>query len=202
MTGPEKQKGAALAIHILKGCAVAIVGFALSGCATAIDSPPRAWVAVPEVDRISGAVSCRVMPTAVAMAKNSVRATYGPIVEWHAGQLRVGIVSAGPQLPPGRIALRVDGNEAWTVETAETPIDFSKWRNRSMDQELSPVTEATGHKAEAILQQMRGGRVLAFRHSGITADHSSDGVIDLGPDFNSAVGLCSPAQPVSSPKPG
>lgn len=149
------------------------------------------WKAEAQVDRIKDGVSCRVTPMGAAIRAER-ETVYVPYVELRPDQVRVGILSLGlGQLPPGRAMLRVDENPPWTIETSETPVDFSKWNNRYMDQNTADVTATTGRKAQALLTQMRSGREIRYQHSGLVGrPEDSTGTEKLGPDFNDAVAKC------------
>lgn len=111
------------------GIAVIGVAVALAGCATTAGPPTplrSTWVTERKVDPFTDAMSCWVYPRAITV--NRLMSPYAlqfyPYVEKRDDQIRVGMFSGGAiQAPAGRIQFRIDGNDAWTIETSETPVD-------------------------------------------------------------------------------
>lgn len=202
--------GPALMIALVTGCATP---------PTSTPEPPRTptWFANNRVDEFTDQRSCRVQPEAqiinIVYGANAPIGFY-PFVERRGESIRVGMYSGGSVTSPaGRIQLRVDTNEAWTIETSETPIDIQDANARQMmasapqnmtpemrriyeqgaenlSRTLSPYTAASGERAREIIQQMRTGRELIYRQLGANQATTTTGRIALGPDFNAALDKC------------
>ena len=198
--------------------AVAAVLF-VAGCASAPDGS-RDWTAIQSKDPFSDQTTCRVTPTARVL--NALIRPYSigfyPLVEGRSDGVRVGLISGGIKVPAGRVQIRIDANEAWTIETSETPVDSEAVNTRSIteaamppsldpklresmrvasatsslaiNQIVSPYTVTTGDKARAIIDQMRQGHQAIYRQIGTNAPNSTTGQISLGADFNAALAAC------------
>ena len=193
---------------------------ALSACTS--QPPLRQWFANQRIDKFTDTSSCRVEPLGLGRAQIfSVAPAYFPYIERRGVDVRVGLISAGRvSFPVGRVQLRVDGNEAWTIETSETPVDMSSnsaaqlatamqaatpnltpeakevlarsaaASTGAMDQVMSPFTAATGDKAKQIIAQMRQGSQLIYRTVGVNQPGSAEGRVPLGTEFIAALAAC------------
>lgn len=196
--------------------ACGIFAACLGGCASAPD--PGNWLVADRVDEFTDARSCRVEQRVRGASWRQVM-SFGPYVERRGDELRVGLRSATRYggLPTGDIRLRVDDNPAWTISTAETPIDarpageeawskvlpknatdadraqFEATSREAMGvvgQMISPYTAATGEKAAAMLAQMKSRTVLIYETTGFNQPGSSTGRVTLDAQFRSALASC------------
>lgn len=201
------------------------LAFALAGCAGHGGPAPSKWIASKSIDRFSDEELCRVWPRDAAIdngivaARLGVRLSLYPFVERRKSGLRVGLVSAGVKIPAGEVQIRIDKNSAWTISTAETPVDSEGVNSEAfssrlqgmaannpalknalagtslgaataMNQAMSPYTAATGEKAEKILGEMKAGIVAIYQRVGANQPNSTTGEILLGAEFLSSLAEC------------
>jgi hypothetical protein len=188
----------------------------LGGCASVPD--PGNWIVAEHVDEFTDARTCRVEQRARGSSLRQVM-SFVPYAERRGEELRVGLRSATRYggLPTGDVRLRVDENPAWTISTAETPIDarpageeawskalpanatdtdrvqFEATTREAMGtigKMISPYTAATGEKAAAMLAQMKSGTVLIYETSAFNQPGSSTGRVALDAQFKSALAAC------------
>lgn len=103
----------------------AIASLTISGCAST-STPQESWVSTIKVDEFTDEVTCTVV--AGTQQSNgfsySQQNRYYPVIKSLNGELLVGVTSGGTvPLPVGNVQLRVDGNDTWTIEASETPVD-------------------------------------------------------------------------------
>ena len=197
-----------------------IVGLAivLSGCAGT--SPKISWVASVNVDEFTDKKTCSVSVGSL-YTKSSVFTYsnhYYPYIEVVDNDLRVGIKSGGNyRIPVGNIQIRIDNNDAWTINTSETPLDYApqastvdfsqyvenlpeesrKQAQRTYDaamegsaRAMSPFTAATGEKARAILDEMVNGKEIKYRTIGMNQAASTTGEYALDASLPEALSKC------------
>lgn len=188
----------------------------LAGCASTPDSGN--WIVAEHVDEFTDARSCRVEQRARGSSWRQVMSVL-PYVERRGDELRVGLRSATRYggIPTGDVRLRVDENPAWTITTAETPMDarpageeawskalpanatdadraqFEATTRETMGavgKMISPYTAATGEKAAAMLKQMKSGTALIYETTGFNQPGSSTGRVALDAQFKSGLAAC------------
>ena len=184
----------------------------LAGCSST-PQPEIKWVTNFQVDEFTDKSTCTVTTGSLYVGKLSY--TYNnhfyPFVENKDGEVRVGVMSGGNvKIPVGDIQIRVDSNPAWTITTAETPLDYvpeatkstmSQYTKGMTEQQqklaettyqatmetavrtMSPYTAATGEKALEIIKQMKGGANLKYRVIGLNQAGSSVGEFKLDDSF-------------------
>lgn len=141
----KKVVGACCAMLALAGCF-----FAPSVAA----AKKPVWVIERRVDQFTDITSCRVQPRAVTINRliYPYAMQFYPYVETRGGEVRVGMFSGGGiAVPAGRVQLRIDDNDAWTIETTETPVDsevvsaaaMAGQMKSSMGTNLTPEMSAT-----------------------------------------------------------
>ena len=198
------------------------LGLMMAGCASGPSAPLKNWFSTTKTDPFTDARICTVETRQGLVSTLALtQLLYYPYVEKRGDDVRVGMIAGGQyKIPVGRIQLRVDNHEAWTIETGETPVDMgtvnaqqiaatmrsatpatpsAQQQNyeatatamaNSINQAMSPYTVTTGEKARRIIEQMRTGRQLIFRTLGANQPASSMGNADLGPEFNAALAQC------------
>jgi hypothetical protein len=181
------------------------LGLVTAGCASGPSAPLKNWFSTTKTDPFTDARICTVETRQGLVSTLALtQLLYYPYVEKRGDDVRVGMIAGGQyKIPVGRIQLRVDNHEAWTIETGETPVDMAtpsaQQQNyeatatamaNSINQAMSPYTVTTGEKARRIIEQMRTGRQLIFRTLGANQPASSMGNADLGPEFNAALAQC------------
>jgi hypothetical protein len=196
--------------------AAGIVAGGLGGCASVPD--PGNWIAAEHVDEFTDARSCRVEQRARGGTWRQA-ITLVPYIERRDNEVRVGLRSPNRfgGIPTGDVRLRVDEHPAWTITTAETPMDAkptgaNSFANAlpatateaerrqfeattqevysSMGKMISPFTAATGEKAAAMLAQMKSGTVLIYETAGFNQPGSSTGRVVLDAQFKAALQTC------------
>ena len=198
--------------------AMTTAGLLLAGCATSLPSYDS-WSARRDVDAFTDVQSCRVtLGDLVALDFYRMRgAHYYPVIERRGDEVRVGLMSHPTlPLPVGRIQIRVDSHEAWTIDPSETPVDRPavtpdqimaqlpadatpeqraaversvQMMSGTITQSTSPYTVATGARALEIIDQMRTGQQVIFRTVGANSA-SYAGNAPLGASFNAALASC------------
>ena len=189
----------------------------LNGCASALPSMPT-WTAAHRTDAFTDNASCRVaLAGAIRMDAYRPGLRYYPFIERRGDEVRVGLMSHPLfPAPTGRVQMRIDDQEAWTIDPSETPVDTPAFspgqltaqlpiqadpaardalqRSATMmastiTQSTSPYTATTGEKADAIVAQLKIGRRLIFRVMGSNAA-SGAGEAPLGTELNEALASC------------
>lgn len=194
----------------------AIMSGGLAGCASIPD--PGNWTATAQVDPFTDARLCRVEQR-VRGASWRQLISFVPYIERRDDGIRVGLRSPNAYggVPTGDVRIRIDDNPAWTITTAETPIDkqpagitpymgtasaaspgtggstaadAAQQVYGSIGKMISPFTAATGDKAEAMLAQMKEGSMLIYETTGFNQPGSSTGRIALDDEFRAALTKC------------
>lgn len=115
----------------MRALIILVPAIALAACASTpsprdATQPPRqaTWVAEKRVDKFTDRETCRVVPRSYISEtlSNRFSVSFFPFVSKVGDELRVGLFNTS-DLPAGRVQLRIDQNNAWTVETSETPVD-------------------------------------------------------------------------------
>lgn len=193
----------------------------LLGACGSTEPPTIRWFTQKKVDQFDDTRSCRVTVGGLYQANGTVL-TYTnhfyPFVETLNGDLRVGVLSGGQvQVPVGNVQLRIDNNDAWSIETQETPVDyvpssssvdmtpymasmtgeqkaqFQTAFENSMENAtkiMSPYTAVSGNKAQMILSEMLNGYKLIYRRVGFNQAASSTGEYKLDSSFRNALIDC------------
>lgn len=196
-----------------------IVGLAAMMGACASDAN---WIAIQETDEFTDIKKCTVTVGSAQLGFSPFLITYSghfyPFIRTVKNDITVGVRSGGKiRLPVGEVQLRIDGNKAWRITTAETPLEFApriqlgstKEFVKSLPPEsqkllagmneanqnvvsrmLSPYTSATGDKANNILREMLGGRKLIYRKVGPNRAGSSTGEYPLDDSLRLALQEC------------
>lgn len=193
----------------------------LLGACGSTEPPTVRWFTQKKVDQFDDTSSCRVTVGSLYYANGTVLTytnNFYPFVETLDGDLRVGVLSGGQvQVPVGNIQLRIDSNDAWSIETQETPVDYVPSSSTvdmapymaSMTTEqkaqyqatfetsmenatkiMSPYTAVSGEKARMILSQMLNGYNLIYRRVGFNQAASSTGEYKLDSSFRNALTDC------------
>ena len=100
----------------------------------------------------------------------------------------VGVRSGGKvRVPTGVVQIRVDDNEAWTIDPSETPMPLLSKENGaastpastavalSIARATSPFTAVSGEKAKSILRQMLAGKNIKYRKLALGDNNSTTG---------------------------
>ena len=193
--------------------AAGIVLGATGGCTSVPD--PGNWIAAEHVDEFTDARSCRVEQR-VRGGSWRQAISFVPYTERRGEQVRVGLRSPTQfgSIPTGDVRMRIDDHPAWTITTAETPVDVQPAGAQafpnalpatatdaerrqfeavtqnvysSMGKMISPFTAATGEKASAMLAQMKSGTVLIYETAGFNQPGSSTGRVVLDAQFKAAL---------------
>lgn len=138
---------------------------------------------------------------------------YYPFVGMIGDDLVVGLRSGGKfPIPTGTVQIRIDENEAWTIEPSETPLVLApaqstmpaltmdsqkdaalaatqKQMVESIQKMSSPFTVATGDKAKLIVKQMMAGKKILFRSVGVNQAGSSTGRAEIDQSFIDGIRL-------------
>ena len=193
----------------------------LLGACGSTEPPTVRWFTQKKVDQFDDTSSCRVTVGSLYYANGTVLTytnNFYPFVETLDGDLRVGVLSGGQvQVPVGNIQLRIDSNDAWSIETQETPVDYVPSSSTvdmapymaSMTAEqkaqyqatfensmenatkiMSPYTAVSGEKAKKILSEMVSGAKLIYRRVGFNQAASSTGEFKLDVSFHNALTEC------------
>lgn len=191
-----------------------------AGCGST-NKPDINWFAEKNIDKFDDSFKCRVTVGSTYYSSGTVltyNAHYYPFIEKVNDELRVGILSGGKvKVPVGDVQMRIDSNPAWTIETSETPVDYTTpgasmdmspyMANMTPEQKtqfqtvykqslnnttkmMSPFTASTGEKAEKILKQMVGGSKLIYRVVGFNQAASSTGEYPLDITLTNALTEC------------
>lgn len=169
---------------------ILLAALGISGCAT---QPSVDWVTSKSMDKFTDQSECLV--TVGSYYTNTGVYTFTghlyPFIKEVDGELWVGIRSGGKYpTPVGSVQLRIDKNDAWTIDKNETPtnglpdtlnvknfIDLDAYpqeqremiqssyeqSNETTKRMLAPYTVTTGVKAKAILAEMLRGKTLIYR---------------------------------------
>lgn len=188
----------------------AVMSGGLAGCASIPD--PGNWIATAQVDPFTDAQLCRVEQR-VRGASWRQLISFVPYIERRDDRIRVGLRSPNAYggVPTGDVRFRIDDNPAWTITTAETPIDkqpagiapavapltggstaadAAQQVYGSIGKMISPFTAATGDKAAAMLAQMKEGSMLIYETTGFNQPGSSTGRVALDDEFRAALTKC------------
>jgi hypothetical protein len=200
----------------LFGLAAAVL---IAGCGNSPTAPQVEWITVKNTDKFTDKSTCAVTVGSFYTRGSVYTASnhYYPYIETVDGDLRVGVRSGGRFLiPVGDVQIRIDQNPAWTISTAETPLDYVpegqlkatqaaapkdpqqqqivanayKTAMESTARSMSPFTAATGEKARSILNQMRSGRSLIYRTIGLNQAASTTGEYALDHSLEAALRQC------------
>ncbi|MGI2929491.1 hypothetical protein [Vibrio fluvialis] len=191
--------------------------FGLAGCAS---KPSVEWVTSTSMDKFTDQAECLVTVGSY-YADTGVYTLTGhlyPFIKEVNGQLWVGIKSGGKYpVPVGAVQLRVDKNDAWTIEKDETPTDglpdtlnFKSYidldaypeEQRKMIQAsykqssemtkrmMAPYTVTTGVKAKAILSEMLQGKTLIYRSINPLQPSDNVGEYQLDSSLKKSLEMC------------
>lgn len=170
-----------------------LMALLLSGCVT---QPKIEWISSKSTDRFTDKSECIVTVGSYYRSSGvyTVSGHIYPFIKKVDSELWVGVRSGGRYpLPVGAVQLRIDDNDAWIIETSETPseglrgvVNYSDFINLDLYPEeqqkiikgayeassdatkkiMAPYTVATGEKAKKILKELVGGEVILYRALG------------------------------------
>ena len=198
------------------------IALSLVGCNV---TPPKIeWFTQVKIDEFTDETSCTVTQGGLYTSSGiiyTINNQVYPAVHFDNYDVFVGVISGGSvRIPVGDVRIRIDNNEPWTLQAANTPktslkvdgptsqehlnaylqslspeqkAQFDAAYDSAMDATsnmLSPYTFVGGKDAERLINEMKNGKQIRLQRIALGNTTSTVGIHDIDQSFHDALAKC------------
>lgn len=198
------------------------IALSLVGCNV---TPPKIeWFTQVSIDEFTDEVSCTVTQGGLYTSSGviyTINNQVYPAVHFDSYGVFVGVISGGNiRIPVGDVRVRVDNNEPWTLQAANTPKTALKVDSPTSQEHLStytqslspeqkaqieaaygsamnltanmmlPYTFVGGDDAARLIDEMKSGRQIRLQRIALGNTTSTVGIHDIDQSFHDALAKC------------